>query len=170
MNHKRNSLLSGSYVPFTKVPEPWNECALTISSALFRDGCLRNTIVKRERAGTFCHHSAPRPLLGCCQRGEALSDRAWAAWYSNRSSPAIHRISSLAVLTTCVLSPVTGFTFMAKAVRVDEWKGAALAGDLGISSVLLCRDSAMTEVSFFWPEEAPLLTHNVYGALDEALL
>lgn len=52
MNHKRNSLLSGSYVPFTKVPEPGNECVSTILSALFRDGCLRNTIVARERADT----------------------------------------------------------------------------------------------------------------------
>lgn len=53
MNHKRNNLLSGSYAPLTRVPEPGNECVSTILSAPLGDGCLRNTIVARERAGTI---------------------------------------------------------------------------------------------------------------------
>lgn len=170
MNHKRKSRLSGSYVALTKVPEPGNERDSTILSAPLGDGCLRTAIVDRERAGALRHHSALRPA-GCSRRRGAFpSDRTCAAWYSNRISPAIHRISNFEVLMTCVDSPVAGSTFREKAVLLDEWKGAAVAVDRCISSVLSGRDSAMTEVSFLAKEGAPLLTHNVYGAPDEVVL
>ncbi len=164
MNHKRNNLLSGSYVPLTRVPEPRNECVSIILSALFRDGCLRNTIVKRERAGT--HHSAPRAR----RAGRSPDSTTVLQAQRSRSSPASHLISSRDVRMTRAARPVARSMFSDIDVRLLEWKGASTAArvkgagrEVFMSSVQLCCESVMTGSSFFWPKKAPLRTPQIEG-------
>ena len=162
MNHKRKSRLSGSYVALTKVPEPGNERDSTILSAPLGDGCLRTAIVDRERAGALRHHSALRPA-GCSRRRGAFpSDRTCAAWYSNRISPAIHRISNFEVIMTCVDSPVAGSTFREKAVLLDEWKGAGVAGiwTWGGRRVFM-----EMNCPFFCPDQRDMTAQDICGGL-----
>lgn len=143
MNHKRKSLLSGSYVPFTKVPEPWNECVSTILSALFRDGCLRNTIVKRERVGA--HHRFPRALRAPGRsRPRSTSSCTRLALQAMCNSPATQASSSCDVVMVCTRWPVTGSVFTDIAVRVLEWNGRPVAGvEMGV------RDVFMASIVFF---------------------
>lgn len=143
MNHKRKSLLSGSYVPFTKVPEPWNECVSTILSALFRDGCLRNTIVKRERVGA--HHRFPRALRAPGRsRPRAASICTRLALQAMRNSPATQASSSCDVVMVCTRWPVAASVFKDSAVRVLEWNGRPVAGvEMGV------RDVFMASIVFF---------------------
>lgn len=58
MNHKRNSLLSGSYVALTRAFEPGNACASPILSAPLGNGCVEASILPREAAGTLALHPA----------------------------------------------------------------------------------------------------------------
>ena len=93
----------------------------SILSAPLGDGCLRTTIVARERAGT--HHRAPRvrrawPAVGSMTR---------EAWHRSTNSPARHVISNLLVSITRTRSPV-GNVFSLIAVRELLWKGASVAG------------------------------------------
>ena len=146
MNHKRNSLLSRSYVPFTKVPEPGNECVSTILSALFRDGCLRNTIVARERAGTPCHQSAPRARRNGRCSARSASSCTRLALHAIRSSPATQASCSCDVVMVCTRCPVTGSVFADIDVRRLSWNGRPVDGaETGV------RDVFMASIVFFRP-------------------
>lgn len=149
MNHKRSSLLSGSYVALTKAFEPGNACDSTILSAPLVDGCVRTPSYARERAGT--HHSAPRTwrIGRCGSRLASITTRL--ALQSMRSSPASQRSSSLDVVSTCVCWPVDGSAFSDSPVRVLEWKGVVAAF---ILVALLGCDSARHPSSFFCPKKS----------------
>lgn len=124
MNHKRSSLLSGSYVALTKAFEPGNECASTIFSAPLGDGCVGASIVVRERAGT--HHRFPRMSRRADCRGGSSAGTVMAfARNPTCNSPARHSISSRVVLSVCVPRPVSGSVFTDSAVRVLMWNGYA---------------------------------------------
>lgn len=124
MNHKRSSLLSGSYVALTKAFEPGNECASTILSAPLGDGCVGASIVARERAGT--HHRLPRVSRRADCRGGSSAGTVMAfARNPTCNSPARHSISSRVVLSVCVPRPVSGSVFTDSAVRVLMWNGYA---------------------------------------------
>lgn len=115
----------------------------SILSAPLGDGCLRTTIVARERAGT--HHRAPRvrrawPAVGSMTR---------EAWHRSTNSPARHVISNLLVSITRTRSPV-GNVFSLIAVRELLWKGTGAAGWVkGVG-----RDVFMPPVSFFCPTKS----------------
>ena len=114
----------------------------SILSAPLGDGCLRTTIVARERAGT--HHRAPRvrrawPAVGSMTR---------EAWHRSTNSPARHVISNLLVSITRTRSPV-GNVFSLIAVRELLWKGTGAAGWVkGVG-----RDVFMPSSLFFLPNE-----------------
>lgn len=122
MNHKRSSLLSEWYVALTKAFEPGNARDSTILPAPLVDGCLRNTIVARERAGT--HHSAPRArrIGRCTALSASITTRN--ALQRTCSSPAAQFISSREVVSTCTCWPVAASMFSDRAVRALLWKGA----------------------------------------------
>ena len=122
MNHSCNSRVLGLYTPFTSVPDPRNKCDLTILSVPSGDGCLRNTIVARKRAGTRAHHSARPGRRGMpAYRSQALC--TLVAPYSIRNSPPTHSMASREVVSTWVRMPVTGSTLTAAVLRRLVWIG-----------------------------------------------
>lgn len=167
MNHNCSILVTGLYAPLTSVPEPTNECVSTILLAPSGGGCVRAPSYDRKRAGTHPHHSSPRRQRGMRFESPLSISLVCVACPRSSSEPLCQAISTVDVLKTRVRKPVVGSMLVDSAVRLLEWKGVVGAF---ISMVLLCCDSAMHRSSFFWPEKAPLLTHNVYGAINEALL
>ena len=123
----------------------WISSSCVISLTLFRDGCLRNTIVVRERVGT--HHRfpcAPRaPGLG---RSRAASICTRLALQAMRNSPATQTNSSCDVVKVCARWPVTGSVFTDIDVRKLSWNGRPVDGaETGV------RDVFMASIVFFRP-------------------
>lgn len=113
----------------TVADKPLMAPEISIMSAPLGDGCLRTTIVARERAGTPCarHYHSPcaqrRPRAGISS--SLTTERATVQRIN--SEPDCHANSSLETNTDRVRCPESMSVFCAIAVCVLRWKGCGLA-------------------------------------------